>query len=107
MRGTKVFRYGFATFFAMMVVSLSACSTGQKHATAGKYVEDASITTRVKAAIFQQSDLDAAEIGVETCNGIVLLDGFVSQSAQISKATEIANAIEGVRAVKNSLAVKR
>ena len=107
MSGTKIFRYGFAAFFALLVASLSACATGQKHTTAGKYVEDASITTSVKAAIFQQSDLNSAEIRVETCNGVVSLDGFVSQSAQISKAAEIASAVKGVRDVKNSLTVKR
>ncbi|WAW09364.1 BON domain-containing protein [Oxalobacter vibrioformis] len=103
----KVFRYACFAFFALLVASLSACSTGQKHGTVGQYVEDSAITTNVKAAIFQESDLSAAEINVETFNGIVQLSGFVSQSAQISKAGQVAQRVEGVKGVKNSLTVKR
>lgn len=103
----KAFRYVYVVFFALMVASLSACSTGQKHGTVGQYVEDSAITTNVKAAIFQQSDLSAAEINVETYNGIVQLSGFVSQPGQVSKAASVAKGVEGVRGVKNNLTVKR
>lgn len=103
----KVFRYACFAFFALLAASLSACSTGQKHGTVGRYVEDSSITTNVKAAIFQDPDLSTAEINVETLNGIVRLSGFVSQSAQIPKAGQVAQGVEGVKDVKNSLTVKR
>lgn len=103
----KLFRYVYFALFAVMVASLSACSTGQKHGTVGQYVEDSAITTNVKAAIFQESDLSAAEINVETFNGVVQLSGFVSQPAQISKAANVAKTVEGVKSVKNSLTVKR
>lgn len=103
----KTFKCAYFTFFALLFASLVACASGQKHGTVGEYVEDAVITTNVKAAIFQQSDLSAAEINVETDNGIVQLSGFVSQPSQISKATQIARSVEGVKGVKNNLNVKR
>lgn len=103
----KVFRYVYFAFFALLVASLSACATGQRHGTVGQYVEDSAITTNVKAAIFRESDLSAAEINVETYNGIVQLSGFVSQSAQISKAASVAKGVEGVKEVKNHLILKR
>ena len=100
-------RYIYFAFFALMIATLGACASGQKHGTVGQYVEDSAITTNVKAAIFQESDLSAAEINVETYNGNVQLSGFVSQPAQITKAGEIAKKVEGVKGVKNSLTVKR
>ncbi|MDL2284218.1 BON domain-containing protein [Oxalobacter sp. OttesenSCG-928-P03] len=101
------FRYVYFAFFALMIAALSACASGQKHGTVGQYVEDSAITTNVKAAIFQESDLSAAEINVETYNGIVQLSGFVSQPGQIARAGEIAKKVEGVKGVKNSLTLKR
>ncbi len=103
----KVFRYACFAFFALLIASLSACSTGQKHGTVGRYVEDSAITTNVKAAIFQQSGLSADEINVETFNGVVQLSGFVSQPEHISKAADAAKTVDGVKDVKNSLTVKR
>lgn len=103
----KTFRYFYLALFALLFASLGACATGQKHGTVGQYIEDSAITTNVKAAIFQQDDLSAAEINVETFNGVVQLSGFVSRPAQIAKATEIARSVEGVKSVKNNLTVKR
>lgn len=103
----KTFRYFYLALFALLIASLGACATGQKHGSVGQYIEDSAITTNVKAAIFRQDDLSAAEINVETFNGVVQLSGFVSQPAQIARATEIARSVEGVKGVKNNLTVKR
>lgn len=103
----NTFKYTRFAFLALLVASLTACAVGQKHSTPGQYIEDSAITTNVKAAIFQQSDLSAAEINVETYHGVVQLSGFVSHPAQITKAGQVVREVEGVKGVKNSLTVKR
>ena len=102
----KLSKYIFAIFMAMSVTSLVACASTQQHESASEYIDDAVITTKVKAALFNDPDLSAAEINVETYNGEVQLSGFVSNKNQISEAVQVARNVEGVRKVKNSLLVK-
>ena len=93
-------------FMALFLVSLVGCASTQQHQSASEYIDDAVITTKVKAALFNDPDLSAAEINVETYNGEVQLSGFVSTQSQINQAVQVAKKVEGVRKVKNSLLVK-
>jgi osmotically-inducible protein OsmY len=77
-----------------------------KHESAGAYVDDSVITTKVKAAVLQEPSLKSAEINVETYKGVVQLTGFVSSRANIDKAVEIARGVKGVTSVKNDMIVK-
>jgi len=77
-----------------------------KQETPGEYVDDTIITTKVKAAVFDEPSLKSAEINVETYKGIVQLTGFISSRADISKAVEVAIGIKGVKSVKNDMILK-
>jgi len=95
-----------AAFLAVALVSVVGCaSTSSKEGT-GEYVDDAVITTKVKAAIFNEPTLKSAEINVETFKGVVQLSGFVNSQADINKAAEIARSVQGVTSVKNDMRVK-
>lgn len=103
----KIDKYATLLFPVLLIASLAGCtSIGQKQSAVESYVQDTSITTHVKAAIFQELDGNATEIHVETGNGTVRLSGFVSQPSQIEKADQIARSIEGVKNVKNNLMLK-
>jgi osmotically-inducible protein OsmY len=69
-------------------------------------VDDTVITTKVKAAVFNEPSLKSAEINVETFKGVVQLSGFVSSQADINKAVEVARSVPGVTAVKNDMRLK-
>lgn len=90
----------------LLFLSMLGCASTSKTESTGNYIDDSVITTKVKAAIFAEPTLSAAEINVETYKGTVQLSGFVSQQADIPRAVEIAKSVEGVKAVKNSLQVK-
>jgi c(7)-type cytochrome triheme protein len=77
-----------------------------KKESAGEYVDDATITAKVKAAVLEESTLKSAEINVETYKGTVQLTGFVRSRADISKAVEVAMAVKGVKSVKNDMILK-
>ncbi|MEO5670575.1 MAG: BON domain-containing protein, partial [Ramlibacter sp.] len=62
-------------------------------------VDDAAITTNVKAAIAAEKDLSAARIGVDTSNGKVTLSGPVPTIAARGRATEVAGKVKGVTSV--------
>jgi osmotically-inducible protein OsmY len=95
-----------AAFLAVTLVSVVGCaSTSSKEGT-GEYVDDSVITTKVKAAIFNEPTLKSAEINVETFKGVVQLSGFVNSQADINKAVEVARSVKGVTSVKNDMRVK-
>jgi osmotically-inducible protein OsmY len=64
------------------------------------------LTTKVKAAIFNEPSLKSAEINVETFKGVVQLSGFVSSAAAESTAVAVARKVEGVKSVKNDMRLK-
>jgi len=82
-----------------------AASTAKKE-SAGEYVDDSVITTKVKALVFEDASLKATEINVTTYKGIVQLSGFVKSRADIDKAVKIAHGVKGVKSVKNDMIVK-
>ena len=74
--------------------------------TAGEYVDDAVITTKVKAAVFNEATLKSAEINVETFKGVVQLSGFVSSQANIITAIGVARGVSGVTSVRDGMRLK-
>lgn len=74
--------------------------------SAGEYIDDAVITTKVKAAIADDDKLSAFDIKVETYKGNVQLSGFVNSHDEITSAAEIAQKVEGVKSVKTDLQLK-
>lgn len=96
-----------ATLFcvALLMSAVGCASTSTREGT-GEYIDDSVITTKVKAAIFNEPTLKSAEINVETFKGTVQLSGFVSARADIYKAAEVARGVKGVTSVKNDMRLK-
>lgn len=88
-----------------LAVALGCASTSKKEGT-GEYVDDTVITTKVKAAIFNEPTLSSAEINVETFKGTVQLSGFVSSRSDAARAVSVARAVGGVSSVKDDMRVK-
>jgi osmotically-inducible protein OsmY len=88
-----------------MALALGCASTAKQEGT-GEYVDDTVLTTKVKAAIFNEPSLKSAEINVETFKGVVQLSGFVSSAAAESTAVAVARKVEGVKSVKNDMRLK-
>jgi osmotically-inducible protein OsmY len=90
---------------AAFVIMLGCASTASKEGT-GEYIDDAVITTKVKAAILNEETLKSAEVNVETFKGVVQLSGFVNSEADIAKAAAVASGVKGVTSVKNDMRLK-
>jgi hyperosmotically inducible protein len=99
-------KYLSAFFLAFALVSVVGCASTSKQEGTGEYVDDSVITTKVKAAIFNEPTLKSAEINVETFKGVVQLSGFVNSQSDINKAAEVARSVKGVTSVKNDMRVK-
>jgi hyperosmotically inducible periplasmic protein len=87
--------------------ALTACeSTKGRESTAGQYIDDATITTKVKAALAKDPDVKAYQVNVETSNGVVQLSGFVDSETNVRRAVQLAQDVSGVRSVKNDIRLK-
>ena len=90
----------------MFVAALAACGSTRTHESTGQYVDDSTITTKVKALLAEDDFLKSFQISVETFKGTVQLSGFVNSQNAVDKAGQIAWSAKGVRSVKNNLIVK-
>src|SRR5512143_1396827 len=95
----------FLVCIALVTVFVGCASTPTREST-GEYVDDSTITTKVKAAIFNDPSLKVFQINVETFKGEVQLSGFVDSSQSVNRAGEVARGVKGVKSVKNNLIVK-
>lgn len=73
---------------------------------AGEYVDDSTLTAKVKSALLAKKGVPSAEIGVETYHGVVQLSGFVDNAGQARLAGRTARGVKGVKEVRNNLNVK-
>ena len=91
-------------------VALGGCATSETKGdkpTAGQYIDDATVTAKVKTAIASDVGVKAAaNVNVETNRGVVQLSGFADNDDQASRAVSAAKKVEGVRSVKNDIRVK-
>ena len=93
-------------FAAVALTALAGCASTRTQESTGQYLDDTTITTRVKSAIFNEPTLKSAEINVETFKGRVQLSGFVASRANIDRAVSLAQAVTGVNSVANDMRVK-
>jgi len=85
---------------------LPGCAVTRGQSTVGEYIDDASITTAVKAKFVEAKTVDASAISVETLNGEVMLSGFAKNAVEKSDAERLAGGVKGVKRVRNEIAVR-
>ena len=85
---------------------IGGCKPASTSDTAGQYVDDSVITTKVKSVLLGDAAVKSFEIKVESLKGVVQLSGFVDTSDQKSAAGKDASAVAGVKDVENNLIIK-
>ena len=86
-------------------LAVGCAPTETKRGTA-EFVDDATINTKVKAALVADPDVKGTQINVNTYKGVVQLSGFVNTESEARKATQKAAEVNGVASVRNDLQVK-
>lgn len=89
----------FATFAA-------ACAATPTRESTGGYVDDSTITAKVKGNLLQDNKVSSNNVHVKTYKGVVDLSGFVNSQSEITEAGIVAGQVSGVKAVHNNLIVK-
>lgn len=95
-----------AVAIALAGAPLAACSVAEDRQSAGAYVDDATVSTRVRTAIVRDPDLSLSQLNVETFNGEVQLSGFTDSQAKANKAASLARETPGVKNVRNNIVVR-
>ena len=88
------------------VATFSGCAGTATRESTGEYIDDATTTTKVKAAFVKDPLVKALDVKVDTFKGTVQLSGFVDTAEQKVRAEQIAAGINGVTAVKNNITLK-
>jgi osmotically-inducible protein OsmY len=84
----------------------SGCAGTATRESTGEYIDDATTTTKVKAAFVKDPVVSAMDVKVDTFKGTVQLSGFVDTAEQKTRAEQIAAGVSGVSAVRNNITVK-
>lgn len=87
-------------------LGLAACAPTAHREGTGEYIDDAVITSKVKAAFAADPAVKATEVNVETYKGTVQLSGFVESRESAQKAVQLAREVKGVREVRNNTVLK-
>lgn len=110
----KPVKYMLGMTIAVVMLSTIGCASSTvndgkssaKKESAGEYIDDSVITTKVKTALLNEPTLKSFEFKVITYKGVVQLSGFVSSQNSIDKALAIAAGVSGVKSVKNDMQLK-
>lgn len=72
----------------------------------GNFMDDSTITAKVKAALVHHDSIKSTDISVKTDQKVVTLSGFVESQAQAEEAVKVAKGVEGVTSVSDKLHVR-
>lgn len=88
------------------LLATPGCAVQRGQESVGAYVDDATITSKVKAKFIEDKQVDASAITVETLKGTVMLSGFAKSATERSTAETLARGVKGVVAVDNKIAIR-
>jgi hyperosmotically inducible protein len=101
------------SFFVVcaLLTGVAGCSSTEKSkesSSSGAYVDESTITAKIKSKFAADPDLSALDIKVDTDkNGVVVLTGTANTQAEADKAHAVAHSVEGVKKVINHIKVKK
>lgn len=95
-----------ASAIALGAIVSTGCSVTSGQSSVGQFVDDSTITTRVKTRFAEDERVSAMRISVETLKGNVQLSGFATSQAEKDRAATIARVVPDVKAVTNNIVVR-
>jgi hyperosmotically inducible protein len=91
---------------ALLGLGAVGCAVTDRQESTGQYVDDATITSRVKAKFAEDKTVSAMRISVETMKGVVQLSGFATSAEERERAATLARSVNGVQSVRNSIQIQ-
>ncbi|HZO84748.1 MAG TPA: BON domain-containing protein [Verrucomicrobiae bacterium] len=94
-----------ASLAALPISMMTGCAVTSGRESAGEYVDDKTLGTKIKTALTRDPTVKAHQVNVTAFRGAVQLSGFVDSQEQKDRATEIIKNMEGVKELHNDLVV--
>ncbi|NVO07650.1 MAG: BON domain-containing protein [Rhodoferax sp.] len=94
------------TAASLVLLGVTGCAVQRGQESVGAYVDDATITSQIKARFIDNKQVDAGAISVETLKGTVLLSGYAKNEEERATAESIARGVKGVTGVNNRIIVR-
>lgn len=94
-----------APLLAAALLFAAGCSRDDGKSV-GQNIDDAAISTKVKAAFAQDPSVKAIDVKVDTHLGAVQLSGWVNTAEEKAKAEQLAKTVAGVKSVENRISLK-
>lgn len=85
---------------------LAGCAGTPTQESTGEYLDDTTITTKVKGTLLNDPQVSGLAINIETFKGTVQLSGFANSEGERQRAEELAESVEGVQSVQNDIRLK-
>lgn len=74
--------------------------------SAGEYLDDNVIMTKVKSALLADDTASSVDVEVEVNRGVVSLGGFVNSKAEHDAAIRVASRVKGVKKVIDNMTIR-
>ena len=89
----------------IVLVAAGAMAASAQQRSVGQVIDDATITTEIKAKLTADTLSNLTKIGVSTRDGVVTLTGDVDSLERKARAVQIASSVRGVRGVVDNVMV--
>jgi hyperosmotically inducible periplasmic protein len=99
----KSFPLSVLMLIVIFAAGVTAAAAQQR--SVGQVIDDATITTEVKAKLAADKLSNLTKVGVSTREGVVTLTGDVDSLERKARAVQIASSVRGVRMVVDNLLV--
>jgi osmotically-inducible protein OsmY len=106
MTSNKIASIALAAAASLIVLQTGGCAVARDQQTVGSYIDDTTLTTRVKAKFAEDPVVSAMAISVETFKGTVQLSGAAKSVEEKAKAEMLARNTSGVQGVKNDIVIR-
>jgi hyperosmotically inducible protein len=88
---------------AVLAIALAGCAADGNSPSTGQYIDDSSITAKVKSGMIADKAVSARNISVVSTAGVVQLTGNVANQQEADRAVVIAYGVAGVKSVDNQM----
>jgi len=89
----------------IVIVAAVAMVASAQQRSVGQVIDDATLTTEIKAKLTADTLSNLTKIGVNTRDGVVTLTGDVDSLERKARAVQIASSVKGVRQVVDNVQV--
>jgi osmotically-inducible protein OsmY len=106
-KALKVFTLILSLGAMPLLLGVTGCTTGSRYEqSTGERIDDHGTSSRVKAALADDTEYKYGGVSVETFKGTVQLSGFVNSRDQKNRAGDLAKKVPGVKEIVNNITVK-